>query len=279
MTIDVRQSANYKKYLETLGWKVERINNINYFVRTIPLLGNILKLQRPETVNFSDIEKLNRKYKFYKTIVEPKNNLQSDMLLENGYKLSKEIYLPSKTLELDLGKSIKSIFTSLKKDTRYSINKIRKINLNVLDNSDFDLETFRNCWKKSVGMKRYVPPLTNLKSLEKYFKKNVSFLLFTDYKKRVFSGAIFIISSSKAYYWQAFTNNNARKILLQYKIVWEGILWSKKMGAKIFDFEGIYDSRFPNKSWLGFTHFKKSFGGKEIEYPGCYIKNKYKIFL
>jgi lipid II:glycine glycyltransferase (peptidoglycan interpeptide bridge formation enzyme) len=44
------------------------------------------------------------------------------------------------------------------------------------------------------------------------------------------------------------------------------------MGCKIFDFEGIYDSRFPIKSWLGFTHFKKQFGGNEIAYPGCYIK-------
>jgi lipid II:glycine glycyltransferase (peptidoglycan interpeptide bridge formation enzyme) len=57
-------------------------------------------------------------------------------------------------------------------------------------------------------------------------------------------------------------------------MVWYGILWGKKRGAKMFDFEGIYDSRFPNKSWLGFTHFKKSFGGKEVEYPGCFVKTK-----
>ncbi len=76
-----------------------------------------------------------------------------------------------------------------------------------------------------------------------------------------------------AYYWQAFTGTFGRKNQTQYKIVWEGVLWAKKKGVKVFDFEGIYDERFPNKSWRGFTHFKKSFGGYEVEYPGAFVKN------
>ena len=44
------------------------------------------------------------------------------------------------------------------------------------------------------------------------------------------------------------------------------------MGAKILDFEGIFDERFPNKKWKGFTHFKKSFAGYEVEYPGAFSK-------
>ena len=86
------------------------------------------------------------------------------------------------------------------------------------------------------------------------------------------AGAIFLIGDGVGYYWQAFTNKEGRKEQIQYKIVWEGILWAKKRGAKVFDFEGIYDPRFPDKSWLGFTHFKKSFGGYEVEYPGAYTK-------
>lgn len=54
-------------------------------------------------------------------------------------------------------------------------------------------------------------------------------------------------------------------------------MWAKKRGCKIFDFEGIYDERFPNKSWLGFTHFKKSFGGYEVSYPGTYTKTRLEV--
>ena len=88
------------------------------------------------------------------------------------------------------------------------------------------------------------------------------------------AGAIFLIGDETGYYWQAFTNSGGRLSKSQYNIVWEGILWSKKTGATSFDLEGVYDERFPNKSWLGFTHFKKSFGGKSIFYPGAYTKNK-----
>jgi lipid II:glycine glycyltransferase (peptidoglycan interpeptide bridge formation enzyme) len=47
---------------------------------------------------------------------------------------------------------------------------------------------------------------------------------------------------------------------------------AKKRKCKLWDFEGIYDERFPNKDWLGFSHFKKSFGGSEILFPGSVTK-------
>jgi len=86
------------------------------------------------------------------------------------------------------------------------------------------------------------------------------------------AGAIFLSGDGIGYYWQAFTNREGREKHEQYNIVWEGILRVKKIGARIFDFEGIYDERFPNKSWLGFTHFKKSFGGYEVIHPGTFVK-------
>ncbi|MBU1323407.1 peptidoglycan bridge formation glycyltransferase FemA/FemB family protein, partial [Patescibacteria group bacterium] len=50
-------------------------------------------------------------------------------------------------------------------------------------------------------------------------------------------------------------------------LVWEAIKLAKKLGCKRFDFEGIDDKR-----WPGFTRFKKSFGGIEIEYRGSFSK-------
>ena len=86
------------------------------------------------------------------------------------------------------------------------------------------------------------------------------------------AGAVFLTTDKITYYYQAFTNDAGRKAHNQYRIVFDGIFWAKRMGAKVFDFEGIYDERFPNSSWKGFTHFKKSFGGYEISYSGCYTR-------
>lgn len=260
--VDIRQSKDYAQYLSSLGWIVERINNINYFIKKFPLIGSVIKIQRPEKINFKKIKTLTKKYRVFQIILEPKDNDQKEEIKKNGFKLSNSPYLPTKTLELDLTKSEKELLKNLKKDCR---SAIKKKGIEIVKTTP---EEFQKVWKRAVGFKRYVPPVSQLESLEKCFGKNCLFITTKDFS----AGAIFLIVNKNSYYWQAFTNKVGRRNNYQYKIVWEGILWAKKMGGKIFDFEGIYDERFPNKSWLGFTHFKKSFGGGEVEYPGCYTK-------
>ena len=264
--LDLRQTPQYADYLRKTGWIVESINKTNYFIRKIPILGAFLKIQRPESLRHEDIKILSEKHRAFQIIIEPLTINHQSLIIKSGYRLSKSPFLPTKTIQLDLTKSKEKIFKQIKKDARYSIRKIQK--LKVKSQKLNDIEEFRNVWKKSVGLKRYVPSIKTLKALKSSFKEKSLFLL--DEKEN--SGAIFLIGDKTGYYWQAFTSKEGRKSLSQYKIVWEGILWAKAQGAKIFDFEGIYDERFPNKSWLGFSHFKKSFGGSEIEYPGTYTK-------
>src|SRR5204863_7952931 len=132
------------------------------------------------------------------------------------------------------------------------------------------IENFQKAWKNSVSFKRYVPSVNQLLNLKKSFTENPPlFLTSHNVSGGIIGGAIFTRSlHDTAYYWQGFTNSEGRSTLSQYSLVWKGILWGKSHGCKFFDFEGIYDSRFPNKEWLGFTHFKKSFGRTEISYPG-----------
>jgi len=273
--IDIRQTPQYVNYLQKIGWKVERAKNINYFIKKIPLLGSVLKLQRPEKIRHKDIGVLCARYRVFQIIAEPKTESDAKYLTSIGFRLSKSPYLPTKTLQLDLTMGEEQLFTGLKKDARYALRKLQMLNDKCqIEN---DTEKFRDAWKNSVGMKRYVPPLSHLLALKNSFKNDCNFLLYFDdsnHRSRTFAGAIFLKTSDVAYYWQAFTNKEGRKIFAQYKIVWEGIKWAKKKGAKVFDFEGIYDKRFPQKSWLGFTHFKKSFGGVEVEYPGAFVKNQ-----
>jgi len=53
---DIRQTLEYANYLKSNGWIVERINGINYFIKKLPLLGSILKLQRPKEIDFKIIK-------------------------------------------------------------------------------------------------------------------------------------------------------------------------------------------------------------------------------
>ena len=276
--IDIRQSPQYANYLKSQGWKVERIDNINYFIKRFFIFGSILKLQRPEKIDFTSMNRIIEKYKVFQIIIEPLNELQAISFMQYGYKLSNSPFLPTKTLQIDLTQSVEKITANFSKDCRYSIRRGEKINIKSYSSAD-EIEIFHNAWKKSVKLNRLVPSLESIINLRKCFPDNNSlFLASHNISGSIIGGVIFTRSLHDiAYYWQAFTNSEGRTSLSQYSLLYQGILWAKKNKCKIFEFEGIYDDRFPNKSWLGFTHFKKSFGGQEVLYPGCYTKFRFPI--
>ncbi len=284
--IDIRQTQEYENYLKKESWIVERIESTNYFIRKLPLIGSLLKIQRPGEINFKTIEKLCRKYRVFQVILEPnlttgigavENN--HNLLISHGFKLSKSPYLPSKTLQIDLTQPIGKIWSGLNKDAKYGIRRGRSVAVKKCSCLS-DLKEFHNAWRKSVKFTRFIPSLKSLINLRKSFSVHRPIIL-TSYNVSgsIIGGVIFTRSlHDYAYYWQGFINKEGRTSLSQYSLVYQGILWAKRVGCKVFDFEGIFDERFPNKSWLGFTHFKKSFGGKEMLYPGCYTKLRFPYF-
>ncbi len=261
--MDIRQGNNYAEYLKKTGWIVENINGVNYFIRKFPLIGSFIKIQRPQKINANTINKLVKKYRAFQVLIEPSPYTNYHLLTTSYNFKPASPYLPSKTLEIDLTQPQDEILKNMRKNTRYSIKHAQ-----TTLHTNPDLTDFRNKWKSAVSYKRYIPSKKNLKALKKAFGKNALFLL----DKNTNSGAIFLLSGNKAYYYHAFTDGAGRKNFTQFKIVWQGILWAKKNKAKVFDFEGVYDERFPNPGWHGFTHFKKGFGGNVVTHPASLKK-------
>ena len=274
--IDIRQTQEYGKYLSKIGWTTIRKNETNYFIKKIPILGSVLKIQRPEHVDIKFINQLALKYGVFRKIIEPKTKLDAIYLTKTGYRLSKSPYLPTKTIHIDLTDSKKSILKKLNKKTRYSIKRGGVLTLKEYSTPK-EIETFRKAWKNSVNLSRYVPATSQLLALKSSFSKFTPlFLTSHNVNAEIIGGSIFTRSGRHiSYYWQSFASKEGRTSLSSYSLLWNGLLWAKSKGCKIMDLEGIYDERFPNKKWLGFTHFKKSFGGNKKEYPGAYIKTRF----
>jgi hypothetical protein len=287
---DLRQTSEHAKFLSLEGWTVERVNGINYFIKKIPLIGSILKLQRPEEIRFNDIEILSKKHKIFQSIIEPKSSLDVNQLIASGYKLSESPYLPSKTLQIDLTQNKKAIYANFQRNIKTPVKrgevliKNKKGFIKAYSTPD-EIKVFREAWKKSVNGGRYVPTYQTLLNLRKSFPQNKSlFLASHNIYGRIIGGVIFTIvlhevsnyiKYDSVNYLYGFASPEARSSLSHATLLYHGILWGKKIGCNIFDFEGIYDDRFPDKSWLGFTKFKKSFGGYEVLYPGCYTKLRF----
>lgn len=275
--IDLRQSSGYAKFLKSQGWIVERIKNTNYFIKRISLIGSILKVQRPSTIELNIIKNLEVRYKVFQTVVEPTfDSNEVNLLIQNGYRLSKDPYLPTKSLFLDLTRPVKTIYANFKKDCRYAIKRGSSVEIKEYITPS-EIKIFHESWKKSVNFNKYVPSLSTLINIKNsYPQKDTLFLASHNIFHRIIGGAVFTKVSHKndivCYYSFGFTNKEGRTSLSQYSLLYKSLLWAKSNKCKLFDFEGIFDERFPNRSWLGFTHFKKSFGGNEVFYPGCYTK-------
>jgi hypothetical protein len=153
--IDIRQSVQYTDYLKRESWIVERREEINYFIRKFPLIGSILKLQRPEKIDFSTINKLCRKYRVFQVIIEPNLSFHNS-LYSNDFRLSKSPYLPSKTLQIDLTQAEEKIYTNFTKDCKYNIRKGEKIKVKEYSTPN-DIKKWREAWRSAVKFNRYVP--------------------------------------------------------------------------------------------------------------------------
>lgn len=251
---DLRQSIQYAQYLKKIGWEYDKTGKNLVFIKHLPLLGNFLKIQRPLTnIEFDQLQSLVKKHKAFAVKID---------------------YSPTKTLQIDLAPSLQQIQNQMKKDGRYGIRKAEKnkIKTQVYSYPNPLINNFISLWHKNAWRRGFwIPFHREMKSLYEAFGEKC-YLIFTyqepNQKDKPLSGAFIIVNDKTAHYFHAASSPEGRKLSAPYLIIWEAIKLAKKKKCKTFDFEGLYDERFPIKSWKGFTHFKKSFGGTEVKFPG-----------
>ncbi len=265
---DLRQTKEWGVYLEARGWRVRRIGKVFVFIKKMPLVGfAIMKVQRWKgALDFNRLKQLQRKYRVFYTILEPgQDSVEQKKFL--GYRQSKSVFLPSKTIIIDLKKSKKGLWNDLSKNA----NRILKKNLlsSDLEIKEIGVDKFYDAWEKAgrwKGLNR-----KNLRNLKKAFGGKCR-LVVSCKANRFLSGIVLLESKNTVNYFQSWTNKEGRELKAHYFLIWSEILAGKKRGLRYWDFEGIFDSRFPLKKWQGFSEFKRKFGGEELELPGCWVR-------
>ncbi len=269
---DVRQNRLWLKYCKNKGYEVVKIptrkKDVAIFgvVMPISIFGlKMLKIQRSEIdPDWDELRKIRREKRVVSSIIEPSKAQSISEYQKNGYKLSNFPYLATKTVVVDLKRSEKEMWKSLSENTKRLVVKNNKITV-----KEVSPKVFLDYWKKSS--KVWTLKLSELESIKKTLGKNAKF--FVSYASgQAQSGILLIETKDTANYMHTFTTKEGRKSGAHFALVWKVILQEKAQGLSWFDFEGIYDQRWPQKRWLGFTEFKKKFGGKVITYPGCFHK-------
>lgn len=106
----------------------------------------------------------------------------------------------------------------------------------------------------------------------------------TEKSPKVIAASLFFDHGDSRYYMQSASDNDYRRLPATVAILSTAIFDAKDKGLKHFDFWGIAPDGAPaSHPWAGFTKFKKSFGGYEVEYCGTYdivlSPSKYRLYL
>lgn len=248
--------------MRTIGWQVEN----KMFIKKLPLLPwSFIKIQRQKPP--IDLA-MAKKYKAMQIKLEPAWGDKTDYQAL-GFKPDKAPMLPTKTIWLDLRKSLSQLLKEMHPKTRYNIRKYKQV-VRICRGKEISqagLRKFYEIYKANAKKQKFWGLNFNqLKNLFCCFGEK-AWLLTTNQ-----GGLTILIYDKTAYYSHNASSQAGRDKFVPTLLTWKAIKLAKKLGCKWFDFEGIDDKR-----WPGFTRFKKSFGGKEIEYRGSL--SKFRRFL
>ncbi len=269
--MDIRQSDHYSKYMHSIGWTVEKANGANIFIRKLGPTS-VVKIQRPEKIDLTEINKITKKYRPILIKIEPQTADQSlsVSLRQHGYILDKWPLLPTKTLILDL-----DLFSldSLPKDTRYEIRQSMKNSLSLREGTDTEL--FYKLLQDTMKLGGWSVPIKKMvTNLYQSFQPNNSALLFVYQKNEPVAACLLIWHEDTAHYMYAALTQKGRELGAAYFLLNETIKFCQEKELKYLDLEGLYDERYPkqNPEWQGFTKFKMGWHGKVVFYPESFVK-------
>lgn len=275
---DLRQSPLFAQFLKEIGWKVENLGSSYAYIKTLPLLGSVIKIHRLRfPIPFEKIDTLAKKYRALFIKIEPKEEYSEKArgkLLKKGFQEENWAFTPTKTIIIDLKLPLEEILARFEKDTRYSIRLAERKEVQVKDSSDFS--SFIKLFTETAKRKGFwTGSLAEMEKKWTIFSSHGEASLLLAYPKgsaKLVAGAMVFFVGKTAYYLHAASENSHRDLMAPYLIIWETIKLSKKRGCSELDLEGIEDKRIPStRKWHGFSHFKRGFG-YEVTYLGSFTK-------
>jgi lipid II:glycine glycyltransferase (peptidoglycan interpeptide bridge formation enzyme) len=267
---DLRQSPSYANYLRALGWQVDQLGETFIYSKKLPLLGVVIKIQRPTLpLPLKEIDNLAKGKKAFLVKIEPDLVDSLNPKLPGFIKDNSPI-LPTRTIWIDLKPSEEALFANLDKDTRNLVRRAEKDGVVVVESRD--IGNFYLLWAEHAKRKRFFVPFEKeMSALWKSFDEK--HLLVAKYKGEISAAAVLLGYKDTLYYSFAASSDLGRKSHATYLLLWEALRRAKGWGYRKLDLEGVADPKVGRtRRWVGFSNFKRGFGGREVQYAGSFSK-------
>lgn len=219
--------------------------------------------------------------------IEPRITVEhaDNFLLTQGF-VKAQAMQPHDTLVIDVQNSEKALLHDMHHKARYNIRLAKKKGVTVRIAQE----------KKDLDIFWYLLQLTtardNFHSHERSYYEALweSFhhtdlndqmhltvtLLVAEHDTKPIAASLLGLYGSRVTYLHGASNHDFRKFMAPQLLQWEGMLLAKKHGYQLYDFNGIKPSNRKlaahdkEQTWDGITRFKKSFGGREVNYVGAW---------
>lgn len=202
-----------------------------------------------------------------------KDTKENNQLFQNlGFRVAPmhaNAYEATWRLRLDLPED--DIFKNMRKTTRYLIRQAQSnqdVSI-VRSESILDIHKYQKL-NIAVAKRQGFTPFSGkyIKNEFEVFSKEQNVLwFFGKYKENLACAALIIFWAGRAFYHQAASDGEYKKLSIPYLLQWEAILEAKKRGCDFYDFWGFTDPlKHPKHPWAGPTLFKMGFGGESREY-------------
>ncbi len=278
------QSKAWEEFQKAEGFEIFREKGENFEFMAIlkpTSLGNYLFLPYGPTLKDKKslksavfaIKKLAAAKNCIFARIEPTIPFSAAEMKKFGAKKSHHID-PEHTWILDLPKTDADIYEIIGK------NKARAHRNRAL--KGISVRTSKNPAEMEIFFKFYeeVAKKDNFQTNERnYLKNQLNFDFATLYiaeftdengQKIPIAATIMYTGKDACYYAYAGADYEFRKKEAGAILLTQMLMDARAAGKKFFDFWGITTSENPKDPWYSFTKFKKSFGGRQIDYAGTY---------
>lgn len=272
--MEIQQSPQYAAYIKALGWNVVKIKTQFAYIKPLPFVGGLCKLQRIKTLpEISVLLTLCKHYHIRRLAVEPDCSVSQGAFTawatraKPYIRLNTDYFLPTKTIRIDLTASEQVLFKTFTEAKQRGVRRAIKNGVTVSVGQNIrDLIRIKNT---SAGFLGSITTFGLDRLWPNFAPDHADAVLSYTKNHTLVGGILMLYHGSLAYYWVAGATHEGKRLHAPTLLVWEALKRAKQKGCTSFDFVGVWDERMPdqNTKWKGFTKFKEGFGGSPLYYP------------
>jgi len=285
------QSSHYGEFYEMMGEKSwifgvfdgDKLVGGSLVVSTHARRGNFFYLPygplgESAKILFSHLKKFAKENKFDFIRCSPFWPLGEggeDVLKQSGFRPAPMHILAENTWILDLSKSEDELLAQMEKTHRYLIRRCEKEGVRVEKSiNETELEQFNNIHNETAKRQNFHRFSKDYIEKEFHaFSPREEALVISGFLPdgRIDSSAIILFFGNMAAYRHGASLNLDSKLSTSYLVQWEAIKEAKRRGLKWYNFWGVIPAKAgKNHPFYGITHFKKGFGGAQMDLVRCH---------